>query len=83
MVVLIIYYSRKGYTKDEIMEYLEEKHIEYRIDKTNFDKKYTRNRYRLDILPVLKNENKNANGRINNLENILLKFVSPIYFYLY
>lgn len=47
------------YTKDEILKYAEEKNIEYRIDKTNFDKKITRNRYRLDILPLLKKENKN------------------------
>ena len=51
------------YTKDEIIEYLEEKHIDYRIDKSNFDKKYTRNRYRLDILPVLKKENKNIHKK--------------------
>lgn len=51
------------YTKDEILEYLEEKNIDYRIDKSNFDKKYTRNRYRLDILPVLKKENKNIHKK--------------------
>ena len=49
------------YTKEEIMNYLVENNIDYRIDKTNSSKKYTRNRYRLDILPVLKNENKNVN----------------------
>ena len=51
------------YTKDEIMEYLEEKNIEYRVDKTNFDKKYTRNRYRLDILPLLKKEDENVHTK--------------------
>ena len=51
------------YTKDEIMEYLDKKNIEYRIDQSNFDKKYTRNRYRLDILPVLKKENKNIHKK--------------------
>ncbi len=47
------------YTKKEILKYNEDNHIEYRIDKTNFSKDITRNRYRLDILPLLKNENKN------------------------
>ena len=42
------------YTKDEILKYLENNNIPYRIDKTNYSKKYTRNRYRLDILPLLK-----------------------------
>ena len=74
------------YTKEEIMEYLEEKHIEYRIDKTNFDKKYTRNRYRLDILPVLKNENKNIHKKyltfseeLEESNNFIDKYVSNKY----
>ena len=44
------------YTKEDILKYLENNNIPYRIDKTNFSKKYTRNRYRLDILPLLKKE---------------------------
>ena len=74
------------YTKDEIMEYLEEKHIEYRIDKTNFDKKYTRNRYRLDVLPVLKKENKNIHKKyltfseeLEESNNFVDKYVSSRY----
>ena len=74
------------YTKEEIMEYLEEKHIEYRIDKTNFDKKYTRNRYRLDILPVLKKENKNIHKKyltfseeLEESNNFIDKYVSNRY----
>lgn len=51
------------YTKADILEYLNSKNIEYRIDKTNFSKEYTRNRYRLDILPLLKNENKNVHKK--------------------
>lgn len=45
------------YTKSEILKFAEKNNIEYRIDKTNFDKKYTRNRYRMDMLPLLKKEN--------------------------
>ncbi len=74
------------YTKDEIMEYLEEKSIEYRVDKTNFDKKYTRNRYRLDILPVLKKENKNIHKKyltfseeLEESNNFIDKYVSNRY----
>ncbi len=51
------------YTKDEILEYLEKNEIPYRIDKTNFSKKYTRNRYRLDILPLLKKEDKDVHKK--------------------
>ena len=47
------------YTKEEILKYADNNNIEYRIDKTNFDKKITRNRYRLNILPLLKKENNN------------------------
>lgn len=51
------------YTKEEILEYLEKNNFPYRIDKTNFSKKYTRNRYRLDILPLLKNEDKDVHKK--------------------
>ena len=51
------------YTKDEILKYLEKNNIPYRIDKTNFSKLYTRNRYRLDILPLLKKEDKDVHKK--------------------
>lgn len=51
------------YTKEEILKYNDENNIPYRIDKTNFNKKYTRNRYRLDILPLLKNEDKDVHKK--------------------
>ena len=81
-----IYRPLVFYTKDEIIEYLEEKHIDYRIDKSNFDKKYTRNRYRLDILPVLKKENKNIHKKyltfseeLEESNNFIDKYVSSRY----
>ena len=43
-------------TKKEIEEYLDKKQIEYAVDKTNKSNKYTRNRYRNNILPELKKE---------------------------
>ena len=74
------------YTKDEIMEYLDEKNIEYRVDQSNFDKKYTRNRYRLDILPVLKKENKNIHKKyltfseeLEECNNFIDSYVSDKY----
>ena len=51
------------YTKEEILDYLDKNNIPYRIDKTNFSKEYTRNRYRLDILPLLKKEDKNVHQK--------------------
>ena len=50
-------------TKENILDYLDNNKIEYRIDKTNFSKEYTRNRYRLDILPLLKKENSNVHKK--------------------
>lgn len=49
--------------KEEIETYNKENNIEYRIDKTNIDEHYTRNRYRKCILPFLKQENKNVHKK--------------------
>lgn len=43
-------------TKDEIIKYNENEFIPYVIDESNDSLKYTRNRYRKNILPFLKNE---------------------------
>ena len=59
------------YTKDEILEYLKDNNIPFRIDKSNFNEEYTRNRYRLNILPLLKKEN-------NNIHKKYLKFSEEI-----
>ena len=47
-------------TKQEIVEELDKKGIWYAVDMSNGDIKYTRNRYRKNILPELKNENSNV-----------------------
>jgi len=47
-------------TKDDILNYLDSNNHKYFVDKSNFSKEYTRNRYRLDVLPFLKKENKNV-----------------------
>ena len=44
-------------TKEEIINYNKENHLEYRIDKTNQSNDYTRNRFRKNIVPFLHQEN--------------------------
>ena len=43
-------------TKQEIIEYMDNLGLKYFIDESNFSDKYTRNRYRKNILPFLKQE---------------------------
>lgn len=50
-------------TKDYIKDYDENNNIPYVIDKSNFKEKYTRNRYRLKVLPFLKEEDKNVHEK--------------------
>jgi len=59
-------------TKEEIVNYLDNKDIWYAIDKSNDDLKYTRNRYRKNILPELKKENKNVHYKFNEFNEKLL-----------
>ena len=59
-------------TKEEIVSYLDNKKIWYSIDKTNVDLKYTRNRFRKNVLPELKKENKNVHNKFNEFNNKLL-----------
>ena len=47
--------------KKEILKYLKEKKQKYFIDKTNKISLFTRNRYRLKIIPLLRKENPNIN----------------------
>ena len=47
-------------TKKEIEDFDIKNNIPYRIDKSNFKDKYTRNRYRKNVLPFLKSEDKNV-----------------------
>lgn len=43
-------------TRDEILSYAEEKGISYVVDSTNLDTRYLRNRVRLKLIPILKEE---------------------------
>ncbi len=47
-------------SKKDILDYLREHNIEYVVDKSNDDEKYTRNRYRKQLLPFLKKEDINV-----------------------
>ncbi len=46
-----------GITKVEIEKYLKENNLEYNIDETNFDTKYTRNHLRHNIIPQFERVN--------------------------
>ena len=59
-------------TKEEIITCLDNKGIWYSIDKTNSDLKYTRNRFRKNVLPELKKENKNVHNKFNEFNKKLL-----------
>lgn len=59
------------YTKDELIQYNKDNNIKYYIDKTNSDSFYTRNRYRKNILPLLKEENKDVHKKFLKFSNTL------------
>lgn len=56
------------FTKKEIMEYVEENHLEYVDDSTNFESVYLRNKFRNIIIPVL--EEANPSFRQNMIKTI-------------
>ena len=59
-------------SRDEIEEYCRKNNIEPRIDKTNLENIYTRNKIRLDLIPYLKkNFNEDVIGAINRLSDIV------------
>lgn len=59
------------YSKSDIRNYARQNNIEYREDKTNYDTKYTRNRYRKEILPLLKKENKDVHLKFLKFSNTI------------
>lgn len=46
-----------GVGKEEILHYVEQENVEYREDSSNKSQKYTRNRIRGNVVPLLKEEN--------------------------
>lgn len=63
-----------NYTKDEILNYNKKNNIKYYIDNTNKDNKYTRNRFRNNLLPLLKEEDKNIHKKFLAYSKILLEY---------
>lgn len=61
-------------TKDEIIKYLDDNNIKYVIDKSNYNLEYTRNRYRHNILPYLKKENKNVHLKFLKYSEVLNEY---------
>lgn len=61
-------------TKDYIKEYDDKNNIPYVVDKSNFKEKYTRNRYRLKILPFLKEEDKNVHEKFLKFSETLEEY---------
>lgn len=63
-----------NYTKEDILKYNKDNNIKYYIDSTNTNKKYTRNRYRVNILPLLKKEDKNIHQKFLKYSKTLLEY---------
>ena len=59
-------------SRDEVEEYCKRNSLEFINDSTNFSRKYTRNRIRMDVVPVLKGINP-------NLEDTFRRFFINIY----
>ena len=62
------------YTKEDLINYNKKNNITYYIDKSNENTKYTRNRYRKNILPSLKEENKDIHKQFLKYSNTLLEY---------
>lgn len=60
-----------GVSRQSILEYLQEKHQEYRTDHTNLEREALRNCIRLDIVPLLKSLNPKAIENIAKTAEIL------------
>lgn len=56
--------------KKEILEYCEKFQLEYRTDATNFQRDYTRNKIRLDIMPMVLEINPRAEVHFNEFTKI-------------
>ncbi len=53
--------------KEEILQYLDTNQLEFRIDKSNADSSFFRNRIRNELIPCLKEFNPNIVGNLNRL----------------
>lgn len=63
------------FSRDEIEKYIEENNIPFVEDKTNFEELYLRNKIRLNLFPILKNEyNPRILDAISRLSNIAFDY---------
>ncbi len=58
-------------TKSDILDYNKRNSIGYVVDKSNFSDKYTRNRYRKEVLPFLKREDANVHLKFLKYSELL------------
>jgi len=65
-------------TKEDIIKYNEGHNIKYYIDNTNNSDVYTRNRYRKNILPLLKKEDNNVHLKFLKYSNTLQEYYNYI-----
>lgn len=76
--------------KKKIIDYMDQNKLKYYIDSSNQSSKYTRNRYRQNILPFLKKEDKNVHLKYlefsqelesadKYIERVVLKEVKKVY----
>lgn len=64
-----------NFSRDEIEKYIEENNIPFVEDKTNFEELYLRNKIRLNLFPILKNEyNPRILDAISRLSNIAFDY---------
>lgn len=61
-------------SKEGILKYNESHNIPYFIDSSNKNINYTRNRYRKNIVPLLKKEDKNAHKKFLKFSKTLLEY---------
>lgn len=67
--------------KQEILSYCKENNLEFRVDHSNFEPDFFRNRLRLKLIPVLREYNPNIEKHLNNLGKIThreLKLINPL-----
>lgn len=63
-----------NYTKEDLINYLKKNNIKYYIDSSNKNQKYTRNRYRENILPFLKKEDPNIHKKYLYYSKVLQEY---------
>ncbi len=61
-------------TKDVLLTFDKENNIPFVVDSSNFKNKYTRNRYRMEVLPFLKKEDPMVHEKFMKFSDILIEY---------